>query len=503
MIKISELVKGTDGIVAFADKCSVDIPVSAIEYDSRKVTGGSLFVAVEGYESDGHLFINAAADKGCRAILVARSRAGEFMELEERGITLLVAQNTRRALSVLTSVFYARPSRSLHMTGVTGTNGKTSITYILEAIYASRGITCGVIGTVNYRWAGKVVPAPNTTPESKDIQELLRTMLDDGVTHVVMEVSSHALELNRADDVEFDTVIFTNLTGDHLDFHRNIESYFLAKKKLFSLLSWSGKHKRIAVVNIDDQYSRRIYAERDIYPYDMLTFGIEHDAVLRAAGESIEDRITGIKYRAAMNGSMFDVALKLAGRFQVYNSMAAFGAAVAAGISPDDAVKGMSMIEGVPGRLQVVDAGLGFYAVVDYAHTGDALLNLLQSVNEMPHNRIITVFGCGGDRDRTKRPVMGGIAVQNSDIAIVTSDNPRTEEPDAIIKDILEGIQGSSHMVEPDREKAIELAVRLAQKGDIVVLAGKGHEDYQIVGKTKHHFDDREMVLKYMSERSN
>ena len=501
--KVSELVKESGGLVCLAEGACGDISVSSVEYDSRKVTEGSLFIAVEGFESDGHMYIQSAVDKGCRVILVSGGRISECREQADSGITLLVSNNTRKALSVLSASFYGNPSRSLHVTGVTGTNGKTSITYIMETIYGSRGIKCGVIGTVNYRWSGKVIPAPNTTPESKDIQELLRHMLDDGVTHVIMEVSSHALELNRADDIEFDTVIFTNLTGDHLDFHGNIESYFQAKRKIFALLALSSKQKRTAVINMDDDYIRRIYAERRIYPYDMITFGIEHDAALKADKNSIEDKITGVSYRAAMNGSTLDISLKLAGRFQVYNSMAALGAAVAAGISMEDAVSGMSLIEGVPGRLQVVDAGLGFYAVVDYAHTGDAILNLLQSVNEMPHNRIITVFGCGGDRDRTKRPVMGGIAVQNSDIAIVTSDNPRTEQPDAIIKDILEGIDGKSYKVEPDREKAIALAVSLAEKGDIIVLAGKGHEDYQIIGKTKRHFDDREMALKYMSGRKN
>ena len=284
-------------------------------------------------------------------------------------------------------------------------------------------------------------------------------------------------------------------------FQKNIESYFLAKRRLFGLLSWSGKSRRTAVVNIDDEYSRRIYAEREIYPYEMMTFGTDPHSALRIEKESILDRITGIRYRAVIKGEESEVELKLAGRFQVYNSMAAIGAAISAGIKPDDAIRGLASIEGVPGRLQVVDAGLGFYAVVDYAHTADALLNLLQSVNEMPHNRIITVFGCGGDRDRTKRPVMGRIAVSNSDIAIVTSDNPRTEEPGEIINDILAGIAGERHRVEPDREIAISLAVGLAEAGDIIVIAGKGHEDYQIIGKTKRHFDDREIAFKYMSER--
>jgi UDP-N-acetylmuramoyl-L-alanyl-D-glutamate--2,6-diaminopimelate ligase len=499
--KISELVRESGGLVYMAEGEYGDISVSSVEYDSRRVTGGSLFVAVEGFEDDGHRFIKDALEKGCQAVLVSGERVREFMEIAGSGVALLASNNTRKALSFLSAAFYRNPSASLHVTGVTGTNGKTSITYIIESIYSTLGIRCGVIGTVNYRWGGKVIPAPNTTPESKEIHELLRRMLDEGVTHVVMEVSSHALELNRTDDIEFDTVIFTNLTVDHLDFHKSIESYFQTKRRIFELLSRSVKPARAAVINMDDDYVRRIHTEREIYPYEMITFGIDHDALLRADSSSIEDRITGVSYRAIFRGRPVSVSLKLAGRFQVYNSMAALAAAVSAGIAVKDALRGMSVIESVPGRLQVADAGLGFYAVVDYAHTGDALINLLQSVNSMPHNRIITVFGCGGDRDRSKRPVMGRAAVENSDIAIVTSDNPRTEDPDAIIKDVLAGMSGDKFIVEPDREKAIALAVGMAGDGDIIVLAGKGHEDYQITGKTKRHFDDREMALKYMQER--
>jgi len=295
MKKINEIVKGASGCVECVANCAIDYPITSVEYDSRKAAPGSLFVAVEGFESDGHRFINGAVERGCRAVLLSSSRLDEFSGLASQGVTLLVSQNTRRALSAVSSVFCGNPSASLHVTGVTGTNGKTSITYILETIYKSLGISCGVIGTVNYRWGGNVIPAPNTTPESADIQALMARMRDDGVTHVVMEVSSHALELNRVDDIEFDTVIFTNLTGDHLDFHKNIESYFLAKRRLFGLLSWSGKSRRTAVVNIDDEYSRRIYAEREIYPYEMMTFGTDPHSALRIEKESILDRITGIR----------------------------------------------------------------------------------------------------------------------------------------------------------------------------------------------------------------
>jgi len=316
-----------------------------------------------------------------------------------------------------------------------------------------------------------------------------------------MEISSHALDLNRTDHIDLDSAVFTNLTGDHLDFHKTFEAYFNAKKKIFDLLQKSPKKNRTALINTDDEYGKIIYAEKDKFSFSMKSLGINSSCDVAAIESSIENKITGVKYSLRCNNLIFNVSLKLAGRFQVYNSLAAFGAAFFSGMDPEQVIKGMALLQSVPGRLQVVESRLGFYGVVDYAHTGDALLKLLQSVNEMPHRRIITVFGCGGDRDRTKRPVMGGIALNNSDIAIVTSDNPRTEQPDAIITDILAGMGAGDYLVEPDREKAIALAVEKAARGDILVLAGKGHEDYQIIGKTKRHFDDREMILKYMNGR--
>jgi len=499
-MKLSELINGCGNEVISAGKFT-DYDILAVEYDSRKALAGTLFVAVEGFESDGHSFIESAVGNGCRCIVVSESRSGDFMHLSEKDVNVLVSGNTRIALSALSSAFYGNPSGMMHVTGVTGTNGKTSITYLLESVYASTGISCGVIGTVNYRWKGKILPAPNTTPESKDIHELLKTMLDDGVTHVIMEISSHALDLNRTDHIDLDSAVFTNLTGDHLDFHKTFEAYFNAKKKIFDLLQKSPKKNRTALINTDDEYGKIIYAEKDKFSFSMKSLGINSSCDVAAIESSIENKITGVKYSLRCNNLIFNVSLKLAGRFQVYNSLAAFGAAFFSGMDPEQVIKGMALLQSVPGRLQVVESRLGFYGVVDYAHTGDALLKLLQSVNEMPHRRIITVFGCGGDRDRTKRPVMGGIALNNSDIAIVTSDNPRTEQPDAIITDILAGMGAGDYLVEPDREKAIALAVEKAARGDILVLAGKGHEDYQIIGKTKRHFDDREMILKYMNGR--
>jgi len=497
-MKLNDILKESYHFVSVAGGDVDDIEISSIEYDSRKVSNGSLFVAVRGFETDGHNYVDAAISNGCRVILVSEDRVADFINREDLGVVFLVSHDTRRALSILSSIFYGHPSQKLYIVGVTGTNGKTSITYLVENIFNKNGHACGVIGTVNYRWKGTCIPAPNTTPESKDIQELLYKMLCDGVTHVVMEVSSHALYLNRVDDVFFDCAIFTNLTQDHLDFHKTFESYFAAKKRLFELLGNSIKKERFALINIDDDYGKKIYHECNKYNFRTLSFGETKDADIYANPDSIDNRITGLRYKLYYNSKKYDVALNISGRFQVYNSLAAFGAGCSFGIDPVNVISAMRDLKSVPGRLQVVDAGLDFYAVVDYAHTGDALLKLLQSIKEMPHKRIITVFGCGGDRDKTKRPIMGNIAVENSDFAIVSSDNPRTEDPMKIIEDIKAGITLSNYIVEPDREMAIAKAIDMAKSGDIIVIAGKGHEDYQIIGKEKFHFDDREIALKYM-----
>ena len=497
-MKISEIIDLSGGSVSLLQGFALeDRDILSIEYDSRKVSAGSVFVAVAGLESDGHNYINDAVQKGAAAVVLSRGRSDQFRELAGKGTALLLSDDTRKSLSRLSAVFCGNPSQKLHVTGVTGTNGKTSITYLLESIFSENNIKCAVMGTINYRWGGRVTEAPNTTPESREIQYLLKQMLDEGVTHVIMEVSSHALELNRVDDVAFDNAVFTNLTGDHIDFHKTMDNYFAAKRRFFDLLNESPKSDKTAIINIDDPYGEIIFRDCEKMNFRTVTFGFSGNAAIKAHEGSVENRITGLAYAFEDSGNKRALKLKLAGKFQAHNSLAAYASAVNSGLSAEAVCAGMEKLESVPGRLQVLDAGQGFFMVVDYAHTPDALLKLLQSVGEMEHNRIIALFGCGGDRDRTKRPVMGGIAAENSDFAIVTSDNPRTENPDDIIKDILAGINTTNYLVESDREKAIEKAVNMAEPGDIIVIAGKGHEDYQIIGKTKRHFDDREMALKY------
>lgn len=496
-IKAGYLADSSGGTVEFA--CgSREAVVVSIEYDSRRARKGTLFVAVEGFESDGHNFVKSALDAGASVIAVSKNRFSEFSHLAENGVTILVSENMRSALSSLSSSFYGNPSGEMLVIGITGTNGKTSSTYMLESILKSAGRVPAVMGTVNYRWKGNIVSAPNTTPESKEIHSLLREMRNDGVDSLVMEVSSHALKLCRADHIDFDCVIFTNLTRDHLDFHGDFEDYFESKKKLFALLERSGKKKRCAAVNIDDEYGRAIYSERKNYSYPVSGFGLSTEADFRPSMSSIRNRINGLSYHLE-SPVQEEISLKLAGRFHVYNSLGAVAAAVCCGFSYDNIRYGLASLETVPGRFDVLYSPANFAVVVDYAHTGDALLKLLQSVNEIDHSRVITLFGCGGDRDRTKRPIMGSIAAENSDHVIVTSDNPRTEDPEAIIKEILAGIKGGSFEVISDRESAIAKAISMAAENDIVVIAGKGHEDYQIVGKEKHHFDDREIAAKYMA----
>jgi UDP-N-acetylmuramoyl-L-alanyl-D-glutamate--2,6-diaminopimelate ligase len=479
-----------------------DADFHAVEYDSRAVKHGSLFVAVKGYSSDGHDYVRKAADSGAAAVVVDKSRVSDFTDL---GIPVIAAEDSRFALSYVSAAFYGHPSRKMKVIGVTGTNGKTSTTYMIESILRFAGHTPGVIGTVNYRWKDKVLDAPNTTPESADLQKMFGAMHSEGVDAVVMEVSSHGLYLGRADDISFDGAVFSNLTRDHLDFHKTFEEYFSAKCRLFELVGKNGKRKSFGAVNADDEYGRRIIADAPKYGYPILGYGYGEASVYRVDAGSVKNGIQGISYRIHFEGKPYEIKLKLGGTFHVYNSLSAFAACHALGIDDDAIIEGLASLESVPGRFDAIHSKLGFSVVVDYAHTNDALEKLLTSAKGLKPRRVISVFGCGGDRDKTKRPLMGRVACELSDHAIVTSDNPRTEDPNAIIEDILAGIKEykGKYEVEPDREKAIERAIGMASEGDLVVLAGKGHEDYQIIGKTKHHFDDREIARKLIARREH
>ena len=488
--KLTDLIHPSEVLEIFGDIAG---PISGIAYHSGKVEPGFLFAAIKGEKADGHLYIADALKKGAAAVVYE----GEYtIEPPAAGVRV---SNSRVALARAAARFFGHPSRSLTMVGITGTNGKTTTSYLIESIFQAAGFKTGVIGTVNYRYGDKTLKAPTTTPQSLDLQELLAVMAEDGVTHVVMEVSSHALEQHRVDEVAFDAVVFTNLSHDHLDYHSTMEDYFQAKARLFSLICTDGSTPRFSMVNIDDPYGHRI---TEMCRIACLPYGMGNSARFHA--EDLQADFTGIRARLTDGLHSITVNSSLVGRVNIYNILAAAGVAYEFGVDIPVIERGLSSLKAIPGRLFPVRGANGVTAFVDYAHTPDALKKTLESVKEMSPARIITVFGCGGDRDRTKRPLMGEIAGQYSDFAVVTSDNPRSEDPLDIIEQIEPGLRAArmqrignvddsveyGYMVEPDRAKAIILAISMARPNDVVLIAGKGHENYQIIGNTVRDFDD-------------
>jgi UDP-N-acetylmuramoyl-L-alanyl-D-glutamate--2,6-diaminopimelate ligase len=474
-----------------------DGEVASVCYDSRSCTEGCLFVAIPGLKADGHAFIADALARGARFIVHERNYS------PPPGVTSLRVHDSRRILGILGKNYFHDPSAELSLIAVVGTNGKTTITYLLESILQAAGHTVGVLGTVNYRYRGKTLPAPNTTPESFEMQRILREMKDQGITHVVAEVSSHALDLKRADDCAFDLGIFTNLTQDHLDYHGTMENYFQAKKRFFSeVLPRGGKTlRRQMIVNMDDPWGRRILQE---VQGSRLSYGIETAGDL--AVDSFRLSLDGIDATLRLDEERFTLTSPLTGRYNLSNILAAVAGASAIGTPIGPIQEGIAALGRVPGRLERVGEKGQPAVFVDYAHTDDALRRVLETLCLFRKGRIITVFGCGGDRDRGKRPLMGEAATEYSELSIVTSDNPRTEDPLSIIREIEAGIRVTKladageparepavrgYLVIPDRKEAIAAAIGLAHSGDIVLIAGKGHEDYQIIGTRKIPFDDR------------
>ena len=474
---------------------SLNVEILGISYDSRTVQNGYAFFALPGHNTDGGKYINEAIKKGA-SVIVSHSK------VETCQITLIIAEDIFRFMSIFSAKFYNYPDRELNIIGVTGTNGKTTVTYMIDSIFAHAGIDCGVMGTINYRYKDKVIEAPNTTPQAPDIYRIMREMLNAGVKHIVMEVSSHALSLGRVYGIDFDIAVFTNLSQDHLDFHKTMDSYFEAKSALFrSLGTGTKKNIKFAIINIDDKYGKKLAdmglnAEKKFYS---MSDKIEADF----KAQNIDISSSGSKFDLLYAGKTAKINIKYFGLHNVYNALAALAATICSGIEFHKVIEGLNNARQVPGRLERVETGhLGFEVLVDYAHTEDALKNVLQAVKKIKHKRIITVFGCGGARDRTKRPLMGKVAVEMSDFVFVTSDNPRTEDPNVIVLDIESGIKRvyrTNYKVVVEREEAIKEAVMMADKGDIVLLAGKGHETYQIIGLDKIHFSDIETAVKYIA----
>ncbi|GKX29079.1 UDP-N-acetylmuramoyl-L-alanyl-D-glutamate--2,6-diaminopimelate ligase [Vallitalea longa] len=461
-----------------------NINISNIQYDSRKVTDNSLFVCIKGFKVDGHDYAEKAIANGAKALLVE-----DNIERIDKDITILKVEDTRKVIAFIAERYYNHPSDKFRLIGVTGTNGKTSITYLTKSIIEEFDKKTGIIGTIENRIGNKVLKASRTTPESLDLQELFYNMFQENVNAVVMEVSSHSLALHRVDASRFDVGIYTNLTLDHLDFHKTMENYRDAKLKLFKMCE-------IGVINIDDKYGPYMIENGTCKRY--LTYGIENEkADLNAADLNID--LNGVTFNVVYEGETHQVSLNTPGKFSVYNALASMGACLALGVPMDVVIRGLKKNKGIRGRFQSFTSDKGYTVIVDYAHAPDGLLNVLQSMKEFAKARIITVFGCGGDRDTSKRPVMGEIAGNNSDFCVITSDNPRTEDPVSIINEVEIGMKKTEceYVKIPDRLEGIQKALSMAQKGDLILIAGKGHEDYQILHDKVIHFDDAEVVLNY------
>lgn len=473
------------GISYEVQQGSDEIELSDFQYDSRKIEKDSLFVAITGFQTDGHKYIPMAVEKGAAAVLCEHPVEGV-----PNGVTVVLTPNNRQALAVLSANFYGHPSDEMRTVGVTGTNGKTSTTYLMKSILDRQGSKVGIIGTIENRIGDKVLHAERTTPESKELQALLRQMQQEQVTDVVMEVSSHSLDLHRVDGISFDVAIFTNLTQDHLDYHKTMENYRAAKGLLF-------RRAKKSVINLDDAAGAYMQAQSQ---GEVLTFGVDTPADLMAS--RIDITAEGTAFRLQWQGKEYPVRLHTPGRFSVYNALGAAGACLLLGIPVEEIIAGLEENPGVSGRFQTVRSRKGYQAVVDYAHTPDGLENVLRTANEFVKGKLIAVFGCGGDRDRTKRPIMGEIGGRLAGYCILTSDNPRTEDPMAILRDVEAGICKTDCPYEliADRREAIQRAVALAEAGDVILIAGKGHETYQIFPEGTIHFDDMEEVRKAFGE---
>ena len=466
--------------------------IISIEHDSRKITNGSLFVCFEGAHFDGHKFINQAVQAGAVAILTTRNDI-ENLNIPEN-VAVLIVPEMLNSLAVIVPYFYDYPARQMRVIGVTGTNGKTTTTYMIRSILINAGYHVGLIGTIQIMIDSEIFPIHNTTPNVIDLQHLFVEMLRKHMDYVIMEVSSHALAENRVAGVEFDTAIFTNLTQDHLDFHGTMENYLKAKCKLFDAVSRSGyKQGKTAIINADDAASDEI---KKHVLCNQITYGIKNDSDLHAA--DVDVRAIGNKFKVRGDFGCMNLNLHVTGIFNVYNILAAVGAALAEKIEPNLICKTLEHFKSVPGRFERIFANIPFSIIVDYAHTPDGVENVIETARQIVKNRVITVFGCGGDRDRTKRPIMGRLAAELSDIVIATSDNPRTENPAEILKEIEVGIKEKigSKIYEciEDRRQAIFHAVEIAKAGDIILILGKGHENYQILKDKTIHFDDREVA---------
>lgn len=481
-MKLSELLRDIEVLGLHAPE---ELDIADVAYDSRRAGPGSLFVAVRGFDTDGHKYIGSAVKNGAVCVLCE--------EAPDCDVPYVIVKDSRLALAIASRNFFRDPSSEMTVIGVTGTNGKTTTTYLTKhMLEVCLDAKVGLVGTNGNMIGDEFIKTEHTTPESCDLQRLFREMADSGCTHVVMEVSSHSLALNRVAGVSFGPCVFTNLTQDHLDFHKDMADYAAAKAKLFSMCS-------LGIMNLDDEWSR-FMVESAKCPVH--TFSCEHSEAELYAGD-IELSASGVGFTVVHGAESRRAKLGIPGMFSVYNALGVLGVGLALGIGLEDAIGALASAHGVKGRVEVVPTDGDYTILIDYAHTPDALENVLRSMRKVTPGRLVALFGCGGDRDRKKRPIMGRIAAECADFVVVTSDNPRTEQPEAIIEDILEGMRDSTTPKEVicSRPDAIEWAIEHHLPGDVIILAGKGHEDYQIIGHEKHHMDEREIVAEVLRKR--
>ena len=483
-MKLSEVVCGTEIIGRYGN---MEVDIKDIVYDSRKVSPGSVFICITGFKADGHKYIEDAVKMGAAAVIIEK-------DIEVEGITVIKVKDTRKSMSIIGSNFYQHPTNTLKLIGITGTNGKTTTTYLIKSILEQAHKKASTIGTISIKIGDEEVSSSRTTPESVELQRLFKEMLDKDMEYSVMEVSSHALDLGRVDNCSFRIGIFSNLTQDHLDYHKNFDNYREAKKKLFY------KTTHANIINIDDKHGRIIADEIKSLKTPLITYGIDYNADIMA--KNIEIDAKGIKFTLITPKFNINIQNKTPGRFSVYNCLAAAAVAYAEGIDKDTIREGLYKLSNVPGRSEVVNIDKPYTVIIDYAHSPDGLKNILTSVKQYAKGKIITLFGCGGDREIGKRPIMGEVAGRLSDFCVITSDNPRSEEPNSIIKQIEQGISNTNcdYICIENRRDAIKYALTIARQDDVVLLAGKGHETYQVLKEGTIHFDEREVISELIRE---
>lgn len=475
---------------------NTDIDITGLSYDSRKVAKGNIFFALNGAHTNGIEFANQAISKGAICIV-------SDTEINNTDCTNIIVDNVLDSMSKISAKFYDYPDKKLTVIGVTGTNGKTSITYMTESILKSLNIDTGVIGTISYRYANVVIDAPNTTPQSLDLYQMMSEMVKSKIKYLIMEVSSHSLVLGRVSGIEFDIAVFTNLTQDHLDFHKSMENYFDAKKMLFYSLSTNLKNnKKFAIINTDDIYGKKLLEDNNIKATKISYSISSKNSSLFCLAKNILLNSNGSRFNLESSFGNADINVSQVGLHNIYNILAVICICISIGIDLKEVVNHLQNMVGAPGRLERIKSNKDFSVVVDYAHTDDALKNVLSAIKNLKPAKIISVFGCGGNRDKTKRPKMAKVACNMSDFVFITSDNPREEDPVEITKDVEAGakeINKTNYKVVVDRKQAIEEAILAANKNDVVLIAGKGHENYQIIGRTKIHFDDRETAFEILN----